>query len=42
MTNLRPPPPESDGFFRDGYEQQPARVQGSLEEGYSASLMVPV
>jgi protocatechuate 3,4-dioxygenase beta subunit len=33
---------DTDGIFRDGHEQQLARVTGSVEEGYTATLTVPV
>ncbi|MEV0223394.1 intradiol ring-cleavage dioxygenase [Streptomyces sp. NPDC050704] len=33
---------ESDSIFSDGYDQQMAAVEGSVEKGYTASLTVPV
>ncbi|MCX4699332.1 intradiol ring-cleavage dioxygenase [Streptomyces sp. NBC_01373] len=33
---------ESDGIFSDGYEQQLATVEGSVDAGYTATLTVPV
>ncbi|WP_189321774.1 intradiol ring-cleavage dioxygenase [Streptomyces flaveus] len=33
---------ESDMIFSDGYEQQMAAVEGSVDKGYTATLTVPV
>jgi hypothetical protein len=33
---------ESDGIFSDGYSLQMAKVTGSVDEGYTATLNVPV
>ncbi|MES5819301.1 intradiol ring-cleavage dioxygenase [Streptomyces sp. RG80] len=33
---------DSDSIFRDGYDQQLAAVKGSVAEGYTATLTVPV
>ena len=46
----RPPQPvlglhtalDTDGIFSDGYSLQMASVTGSVEEGYTISLNVPV
>ncbi|KMS74561.1 intradiol ring-cleavage dioxygenase [Streptomyces viridochromogenes] len=33
---------ETDGIFRDGYDQQMAAIKGSVADGYTATLTVPV
>ncbi|MFJ8537083.1 intradiol ring-cleavage dioxygenase [Streptomyces sp. NPDC093591] len=33
---------ETDGIFSDGYDQQMATLKGSVAEGYTATLTVPV
>lgn len=33
---------ESDNIFSDGYDQQLATVEGSVDKGYTATLTVPV
>ncbi|WP_128376329.1 intradiol ring-cleavage dioxygenase [Streptomyces cavernae] len=33
---------ETDNIFSDGYDQQMATVEGSVEKGYTATLTVPV
>jgi protocatechuate 3,4-dioxygenase beta subunit len=33
---------ETDGIFSDGYDQQLAAMEGSVEKGYTATLTVPV
>lgn len=42
VTNLSQLSLESDGIFSDGYSLQMAKVTGSVEEGYTVSLNVPV
>jgi protocatechuate 3,4-dioxygenase beta subunit len=42
VTNLAQVSLDSDGIFSDGHSLQMARVSGSVEEGYVASLSVPV
>jgi protocatechuate 3,4-dioxygenase beta subunit len=42
VTNLTQISLDSDGIFADGYSLQMAKVSGSTEEGYVASLNVPV
>lgn len=42
VTNLGQLSLESDGIFSDGYSLQMAKVTGSVEDGYTVSLNVPV
>ncbi|GAB2865964.1 intradiol ring-cleavage dioxygenase [Streptomyces deserti] len=42
VTNLGQLSLESDNIFSDGYDQQLATVTGSVTEGYTATLTVPV
>jgi len=42
VTNLAQVSLDSDGIFSDGYSLQMAKVTGSVEEGYVATLNVPV
>ncbi|UUW89145.1 dioxygenase family protein [Pimelobacter simplex] len=42
VTNLAQLSLDSDGIFSDGYSLQLAKVTGSVEEGYTVSLNVPV
>ncbi|KUL33564.1 intradiol ring-cleavage dioxygenase [Streptomyces regalis] len=42
VTNLSELSLETDGIFSDGYDQQMAAMQGSVQEGYTATLTVPV
>jgi protocatechuate 3,4-dioxygenase beta subunit len=42
VTNLAQVSLDSDGIFSDGYSLQMASVTGSVEEGYVATLNVPV
>ncbi|QSR27213.1 hypothetical protein CFH99_16455 [Nocardioides aromaticivorans] len=42
VSNLSQLSLESDGIFSDGYSLQMAKVTGSVEEGYTVSLNVPV
>jgi protocatechuate 3,4-dioxygenase beta subunit len=42
VTNLSRVSLESDSIFSDGYDQQLATMSGSAEQGYSATLTVPV
>lgn len=42
VTNLSRLSLESDGIFSDGYSLQMAKVTGSVEDGYTVSLNVPV
>ncbi|MGC0205005.1 intradiol ring-cleavage dioxygenase [Streptomyces levis] len=42
VTHLRSLSIESDGVFGDGRDQQLATVTGSVDEGFGASLTVPV
>lgn len=42
VTNLAQLSLDSDGIFSDGYSLQLAKVTGSVEEGYTVSLDVPV
>ena len=42
VTNLAQVSLDSDGIFSDGYSLQMATVTGSVEEGYVATLNVPV
>ena len=42
MSNLAQVSLDSDGIFSDGYSLQMAKVTGSVEEGYVATLNVPV
>lgn len=42
VTHLRSLSIESDGVFGDGHDQQLATVTGSVDEGFGASLTVPV
>jgi protocatechuate 3,4-dioxygenase beta subunit len=42
VANLRRLSIETDSIFSDGYDQQLATVKGSVEEGYTATLTVPV
>ncbi len=42
VTNLAQVSLDSDGIFSDGYSLQMAKVTGSVEEGYVATLSVPV
>lgn len=42
VANLRRLSIETDSIFSDGYDQQLATVEGSVEEGYTATLTVTV
>ena len=42
VSNLSQLSLDSDGIFSDGYSLQMAKVTGSVEEGYTVSLNVPV
>ncbi|MDZ5623221.1 3,4-dioxygenase subunit beta [Nocardioides sp. HM23] len=42
VTNLSQLTLESDGIFSDGYSLQLAKVTGSVDEGFTATLNVPV
>ena len=42
VTNLGQVSLDSDGIFSDGHSLQLARVTGSVEEGYVATLNVPI
>jgi protocatechuate 3,4-dioxygenase beta subunit len=42
VTNLAQVSLDSDGIFSDGYSLQMAKVTGSVEDGYVATLNVPV
>lgn len=42
VTNLSQLSLDSDGIFSDGYSLQMAKVTGSVEEGYTVTLNVPV
>jgi protocatechuate 3,4-dioxygenase beta subunit len=42
VTNLAGVSLDSDGIFADGYSLQMAKVTGSVEEGYVATLSVPI
>ncbi|MBU2698281.1 3,4-dioxygenase subunit beta [Pimelobacter sp. 30-1] len=42
VTNLAQLSLDSDGIFSDGYSLQLAKVTGSVEEGYTVSMNVPV
>jgi protocatechuate 3,4-dioxygenase beta subunit len=42
VTNLAQVSLDSDGIFSDGYSLQMAKLTGSVEEGYVATLNVPV
>jgi protocatechuate 3,4-dioxygenase beta subunit len=42
VSNLAQVSLDSDGIFSDGYSLQMAKVTGSLEDGYVATLNVPV
>lgn len=42
IGNLAQVSPESDNVFGDGSDQQVATVTGSVDEGYTATLAVPV
>lgn len=42
VTNLGQLSLESDGIFSDGYSLQMAKVTGSVDEGYTVTLNVPV
>jgi protocatechuate 3,4-dioxygenase beta subunit len=42
VTNLAGVSLDSDGVFADGYSLQMAKVTGSVEEGYVATLSVPI
>lgn len=42
VSNLAGVSLDSDGVFSDGYSLQMAKVTGSVEEGYTLSLTVPV
>jgi protocatechuate 3,4-dioxygenase beta subunit len=42
VSNLTQVSLDSDGIFSDGYSLQMAKVTGSVEEGYVATLNVPV
>lgn len=42
VTNLGQLSLDSDGIFSDGYSLQLAKVTGSVEDGYTVSLNVPV
>ncbi|GAA4065329.1 intradiol ring-cleavage dioxygenase [Streptomyces shaanxiensis] len=42
VTNLAQLSLDTDNIFSDGYDQQLAALEGSVEEGYTATLTVPV
>ncbi|WP_329274182.1 intradiol ring-cleavage dioxygenase [Streptomyces sp. NBC_01451] len=42
VQNLSQVSLEKDGIFSDGYDQQLATVEGSVDKGYTATLTVPV
>ena len=42
VTNLGQVSLDTDGIFSDGHSLQLARVTGSVEEGYVATLNVPI
>ncbi|KOG21189.1 intradiol ring-cleavage dioxygenase [Streptomyces viridochromogenes] len=42
VSNLSRLSLETDGIFRDGYDQQMAAMKGSVADGYTATLTVPV
>lgn len=42
VTNLSSLSLETDNIFSDGYDQQLATMTGSVDEGYTATLTVPV
>ncbi|MCL8011027.1 intradiol ring-cleavage dioxygenase [Streptomyces sp. AS02] len=42
VTNLAQLSLETDNIFSDGYDQQLAALEGSVEKGYTATLTVPV
>ena len=42
VSNLAQTSLDSDGIFSDGYSLQMATVAGSVDEGYTVSLSVPV
>ena len=42
VTNLAGVSLDSDGIFSDGYSLQLAKVTGSVDEGYDATLNVPI
>lgn len=42
VSNLGSLSIETDNIFRDGYDQQLASTRGSAEEGFTATLVVPV
>ena len=42
VSNLANVSLDSDGIFSDGYSLQMAKLTGSVEEGYVATLNVPV
>jgi hypothetical protein len=42
ISNLANVSLDSDGIFSDGYSLQMAKLTGSVEEGYVATLNVPV
>ena len=42
VSNLAQVSLDSDGIFSDGYSLQMAKVTGSVEDGYVATLNVPV
>jgi protocatechuate 3,4-dioxygenase beta subunit len=41
-TNMEQTPLESDNIFSDGYSLQMAKATGSVEEGYTLTLNVPI
>ena len=42
MANLAALSLDTDGIFSDGYSLQMASVTGSVDEGYTITLNVPV
>ena len=42
VTNMEQTPLESDGIFSDGYSLQMAKATGSVAEGYTLTLNVPI
>ena len=42
MSNLAGVSLDSDGIFSDGYSLQLAKMTGSVEEGFVATLSVPI
>ena len=42
VTNLAQTSLDTDGVFSDGYSLQLAKVTGSVDEGYTLTLKVPV